>query len=144
MTWDKGQSGNPGGRPKGPKSELAKLREAVKHIERKKGVTLYEHFVKQAFKDNAVLTALTKKLVPDLKQIDGSIDRKQLSLLSISPSPEFQELIQAFLGQMASMELKKSSPKQLKEGKSSEKDPGKADLRPSEPPGSTIKGSADS
>lgn len=118
MTWDKGQSGNPDGRPKGPKSELAKLREAVREVESrrlnsgiKEGAKLYEHFVMQAFKDNAVLNALLKKLVPDLKQIDGTIEKKQLNLLSISLNPEFQELIQAFLGKMAKLELEKERPK---------------------------------
>ena len=118
-----GQSGNPDGRPKGSKSQLTKLRESVKRIEadeslkRKKEWRLYDHFVRQAVKDNNVLTALLKKLVPDLKQIDSSIEKKQLNLLSIGLNPELQELIQAFLGQMARMELGKSKVKQLEDGK---------------------------
>ncbi len=133
MVWKPGESGNPAGRGKGVKSELEKLREAVKQVEEKKGIRLYEHFVKKAFEDNSVLIALCKKLVPDLKQIDGSIERKQLNLLSISMNPELQNLIQAFLGQMAKLELDKSKPKVLdmpgKEGKEGE-------LASSEPSGS--------
>lgn len=123
MTWLPGQTGNAKGRPRGPKSELEKLRESVKRIEadetitRKKEWRLYDHFVRQAVNDNSVLTALLKKLVPDLKQIDGTIDSKQLSLLSISLNPEIQNLIQSFLGQMAKLELDKGKPKVLIEGK---------------------------
>lgn len=123
MTWQKGQSGNPGGRQTRGRSELEKLRESVKRIEadqtitRKKEWRLYDHFVRQAVKDNSVLVALCKKLVPDLKQIDGSIEKKQVSLLNISLNPEFQGLIQSFLGQMARLELEKDKPKRLKEGK---------------------------
>ena len=117
MKWIPGESGNTKGRPRGPKSELDKLREAVKRVEKEKGITLYTHFVKQAFKDNTVLTALAKKLVPDLKQIDGTLDKKQLNLLSISMNPELQGLIQEFLGQMARLELGKGKPELLNVGK---------------------------
>ena len=140
MTFKSGQSGNPEGRPKGSKSEITKLREAVKRIEAEKSLKLkkewrlYDHFIRQAVKDNGVLIALCKKLIPDLKQIDGSIERKQLNLLSISLNPEFQELIQSFLGQMARMELTKGTPKSLPEPQKEAKE-GKA--ASSEPSGST-------
>ena len=119
MTWIKGQSGNPSGREKGAKSELEKLREAVKKVEVKKGITLYTHFVEQAFTDNAVLTALAKKLVPDLKQIDGTIERKSLSLIGITLDPDVQALVSAFIGKLARLELDKERvklPKLVKKG----------------------------
>lgn len=114
--WKPGETGNAKGRPPGPKSELTKLREAVSRVQLQKGMKLYDHFVEQAWEDNSVLNALLKKLVPDLKQIDGTIEDKSLSLLSISLNPEFQSLIQSFLGQMAKLELDKGKAKLLNEG----------------------------
>ena len=112
--WVKGVSGNPKGRPPTAKSELDRLRDAVKLVEVEKGITLYAHFVRQAFEDNAVLVALAKKLVPDLKQIDGTQDRKSLNLIGISLNPELQALVSTFLSQMARLELSKGQPKPLK------------------------------
>ena len=125
MKWQPGESGNPDGRPKGPKSELAKLREAVREVEARRTIkagrpiSLYVHFVDRAFKDDTVLTALAKKLVPDLKQIDGSIERKSLSLIGITLDPDVQALVSAFIGKLARLELDKERvklPKLAKKG----------------------------
>ena len=71
MPFKKGQTSNPHGRPRQP--EIEKLRQAVAEVEAEKKVSLYKHLVEQAFKDNAVLTALTKKFVPDITKADIDI-----------------------------------------------------------------------
>ena len=117
--WVKGVSGNPNGRPPTAKSELDRLRDAVKLVEKEQGITLYAHFVRQAFEDNTVLVALAKKLVPDLKQIDSSIERKSLSLIGITLDPDVQALVSAFIGKLARLELDKERvklPKLVKKG----------------------------
>ena len=74
MAWKKGQSGNPFGRQKGIRSEAEKLRQAVKKVEKERGVDFYQHFCERALEDNHILIALMKKLVPDMKQIEQSVD----------------------------------------------------------------------
>ena len=111
MVWKKGQSGNPSGRSKGVPSELEKLREAAARVEKKTGKKLYDHFIERAYENDAVLIALCKKFIPDLKQIDGTIEKKQLSLIGITLNPEIQELVSAFLGKLARLELEKAKPK---------------------------------
>ncbi len=69
----KGQSGNPGGRPKGAKSEIDKLRAAIKLVEKEEGIPLYRHFIKRAYLDDTVLIALGKKVLPDLKSIEAQV-----------------------------------------------------------------------
>ena len=71
MTYQKGQSGNPKGRP--PKGYMQDLEKAVRKVEKEKGVKLWVHFVRRAFSDDGVLKALTGKLLPDLKQVEGKI-----------------------------------------------------------------------
>jgi hypothetical protein len=69
----KGQftKGNPG-KPKGAKSvfTIEILQEAVRTVEKEKRKSLFEHFVRQAFKDKQVLVALMKKFIPDRKQTE--------------------------------------------------------------------------
>lgn len=67
MLFEKGNKYGKG-RPKKP--EIEQLRLAIKSVQKDKDFTLLEHFVEQAYKDNTVLVALMKKLVPDCKQVD--------------------------------------------------------------------------
>ncbi len=72
VTWKKGQSGNPAGKPKGitNKYSLKELRKAVERVEKEFDHKLLDHFVEQAFYDNKVLGMLLKKFLPDLKHTD--------------------------------------------------------------------------
>ena len=149
MKFTSGQSGNPDGRPKGSKSELTKLRDAVKRIEaekslkRKKEWRLYDHFIRQAVEDNSVLIALLKKLVPDLKQIDGTIERKSLSLIGITLDPDVQALVSAFIGKLARLELGKERVKLPKLAEKVEIKAISDDLDAQDGPGSTEAEEAD-
>ena len=68
-SFQKGVSGNPKGRPKVP--EIQELREAIKEVEKTKKRTLMQHFVDRAYKSDAVLAALQRKIVPDLSSVDS-------------------------------------------------------------------------
>lgn len=68
----KGQSGNPKGRPKNT-SISEELRAAIKRVEAERGVSLFEHFVRRAYRSDAVLVAIMRKLVPDLKAMEALV-----------------------------------------------------------------------
>lgn len=59
----KGEVRNPNGRPRVPEVEL--VRQAIAETEIDKKKSLWKHLVEQAYEDNAVLIALTRKFVPD-------------------------------------------------------------------------------
>jgi len=72
--WQKGESGNPLGRPKKP--EMDELRRAMKKAKEKNGdKSFLEHFVERAYDDNSVAIALAKKLLPDKTntEIEGDV-----------------------------------------------------------------------
>ncbi len=71
MTYQKGESGNPAGRPK--KALIDKFEKAIKKVEKVKGKTIFQHFAERAFDDDGVLIAVMKKRLPDMKQVDGKI-----------------------------------------------------------------------
>ncbi len=75
QNWQKGQSGNPKGRP--PRPEIQQLREAIERVQKKKKVDLLEHMVERAYEDNKVLIALAKKIVPDLSTVSGDLNIRQ-------------------------------------------------------------------
>jgi len=58
------------------KSSVDELREALRVVEQKKGKPIFEHFIEAAYEDNSVLTALMKKLIPDLKQLDAFLEMR--------------------------------------------------------------------
>lgn len=75
MTWEKGKSGNPNGRPKGSKNKLTlALQAAIEEVEKEKGKGLFKHFVERGFKSDQVLTALIKKLIADKTEIEGFVE----------------------------------------------------------------------
>ena len=75
MSFKKGQSGNPNGRPKGSKNKVtSELYDAIKAIEKEKGKALFKHFVERGYKNDKVLIALIRKLVPDKLQTDIDLD----------------------------------------------------------------------
>ncbi len=75
MVWEKGQSGNANGRPKGSKNKLTlALQEAIEQVEKEKKKTLFRHFVERGFKSDNVLVALVRKLLADKTQVEGVLD----------------------------------------------------------------------
>ena len=74
----KGVSGNPNGRQRSEWRD--ELEDAIRVVQGKKRKKLMIHIVEQAYKDNRVLVALLKKLLPDLKtgelNISGEISLK--------------------------------------------------------------------
>ena len=76
--WKKGgASGNPKGRPLA--SERDKLRKAIAAVEKTEKKDLFVHFVERAFKDDNVLVALMRKLLPDCKEISGEVNITSLA-----------------------------------------------------------------
>ncbi|MCK9370581.1 hypothetical protein M0R04_11785 [Candidatus Dojkabacteria bacterium] len=67
--WKKGVSGNPNGRP--TIAEIDKLRQAIEFGEKKYGVDIFRHAVERAFKNDVVLIALLKKIIPDIVKGEG-------------------------------------------------------------------------
>jgi len=70
MPFKPGQSGNLNGRPRVPEIEL--FRKALAEVEATKKTTLLNHAVERAFKDDGVLIALLKKMLPD--KLETKID----------------------------------------------------------------------
>lgn len=82
MPFVKGKSGNPGGRKRDDARAL--LEAAIHRYERKHKVDFFDYVVLRAVKDNAVLVALLRKLVPDLKQVDANIGQLEPFRLILS------------------------------------------------------------
>jgi hypothetical protein len=77
MAFKKGQITNPTGRPKGVPNRRTALLNAIKYVEGrtdpetgKKRKKLLVHALEQAYKDNTVLVAILKKIIPDLKAVE--------------------------------------------------------------------------
>jgi len=76
------------GRPKGSKNKLTlDLQKAIREVEKEKDKSLFKHFVERAYRNDAVLVALVKKLLPDKTQADLDL-RGDLSITVISAIPE--------------------------------------------------------
>ena len=69
--WKKGESGNPTGKNAGRKPFLHLLKEIDRQAKSKKG-HLIKHAINRAYKDDRVLIAILKKIIPD--KIQGDLD----------------------------------------------------------------------
>ena len=76
MGFQKGQSGNIAGRPKGSKTLFSRieLELAIQDIEKEKKISLYKHLVRRAYENDAVLMSLVKKLLPDAQLVEEKED----------------------------------------------------------------------
>lgn len=102
MKFQKGQSGNSNGRPKGSKTKfsLEDLKVAIGKIEAEKKIPFLEHVVKRAYESDQVLIAVVKKLIPDAQWIQPGMDEDFLNTkLRLIPdlSPEQIESFQKYL-----------------------------------------------
>lgn len=70
-----GQCPNPNGRPKGSVNHysIAELWRAIGVVEKRKHKKLLERFAEQAFDEPQLMTSIMKKLLPDLKAIEGLV-----------------------------------------------------------------------
>lgn len=74
--FPKGTSGNPNGRPKGTpnKFSIAELWDAIRQVEKTKNKKkILISFVEQAYNNPTIMIALMKKLLPDLRSIEGTL-----------------------------------------------------------------------
>lgn len=74
-TWKKGQSGNPAGRPKGKKSKWRlDLEQAIADAEQQTGLNLIARAVEMAYEDPRMMSAVLKKLLPDMKYVEAELN----------------------------------------------------------------------
>ena len=78
MTFKKGQSGNPKGRPPAGRTTRAALEKAIADVQRNKHRNILNHMVRRAFENDKVLIALIKKFVPDLQHVEANVDIKEI------------------------------------------------------------------
>jgi hypothetical protein len=68
---------NPGGFSRDARTAQKKLHMALKMVEKEKGISFLEHYIKLAFQDRTMAIALLKKIVPDLKAMELSSKEKE-------------------------------------------------------------------
>jgi predicted transcriptional regulator len=68
------QPGNKYGRGRPKKPEIEELRKAIAEVEKTKDKNLLIYFVEKAYQNDAVLIALCKKLLPDMKAADVDVN----------------------------------------------------------------------
>jgi len=75
MGLPKGRTNNLNGRPRNP--EVEQFREALEKAEKKGDYSLLEHAVARAYKSDAVLVAVLKKILPD--KMSSQIDMNEIT-----------------------------------------------------------------
>jgi wyosine [tRNA(Phe)-imidazoG37] synthetase (radical SAM superfamily) len=74
MRWQKGQSGNPSGRPRGLKSKYSReLEAAIENVEKSKDQKLLVRAVEMAYEDSRMMIAILKKILPDTRYVEADV-----------------------------------------------------------------------
>jgi hypothetical protein len=74
MRWQKGQSGNPSGRPRGLKSKYSReLEAAIEIVEKSKDQKLLVRAVEMAYDDSWMMIAILKKILPDTRYVEADV-----------------------------------------------------------------------
>jgi len=99
--WKKGTSANPKGRPKGAKNKygLTDLHKAMdKAAKNHDGQTLLENFCERAYSDSQCAIAILKKLLPDLKQIEATVEHGTVGYAIMTPAETCKAMNKATVG----------------------------------------------
>lgn len=102
MKFQKGQSGNPAGRPRGATSgfTLTDLRKAIEEVEIEKKKPFLKHAVERAYEDDRVLIALLGKMLPQAtfdNEEDSELMSKSIEFLDIPHNGDGRERFKEFI-----------------------------------------------
>jgi len=95
MAWQKGECGNLKGRPVGSANRFS-LYDLHKALDRAKnnhgGVSLLDHLCNIAYVDNTVAIAILKKMLPDLKRTEATVDVDVVGFAKMTPAEAAQAM----------------------------------------------------
>ncbi len=81
---------NPNGRPRN--SEIDEFRAAIARVQKQQDrIPIFDHFVEEAYKDNTVLIALMRKMLPDLKMVEADIKTEGFRIIIERPQDRPRE-----------------------------------------------------
>lgn len=91
--WKKGDIANPKGRPKGTRDLWPQFYEALRTVEKRKGINIFVHGWEMALKDSKLYSRMIDKLVPSLTSDTGLHPPTTIYIIHADERPDL--LVQA-------------------------------------------------